>query len=166
MSSTEQNKALVSRFYEEVWNKGNYRLADELVDDDGSRYDHETSGPNSAEIQKQAAAGFHRLFPDSQMVIEMMVAEDEWVAARWRIHATHQGSGKVITDYTGQNMWRVRNGKLVEVRNNRDDLLVFQQLGLIPSRAELWKQAGVVSSPYVGGATDQAPASADAGEQT
>ncbi len=166
MSSTEQNKALVSRFYEEVWNKGNYRLADELVDDDGSRYDHETNGPNSAEIQKQAAAGFHRLFPDSQMVIEMMVAEDEWVAARWRIHATHQGSGKVITDYTGQNMWRVRNGKLVEVRNNRDDLLVFQQLGLIPSRAELWKQAGVVSSPYVGGATDQAPAEPAKGEQT
>ena len=94
--STEQNKALVRRFYEEVWNKGNYSLADELVDDDGSRYDHETTGPNSAEIQKQAAAGFRRLFPDSQMVIEMMVAEDEWVAARWRIHGTHQGSGKVI----------------------------------------------------------------------
>ncbi len=126
--STEQNKALVRRFYEEVWNKGNFSLADELVDDDGSRYDHETIGPNSAEIQKQAAAG--------------------------------------ITDYTGQNMWRVRNGKLVEVRNNRDDLLVFYQLGLIPSRAELWKQAGVFSSPYIGGATDQAQAEPAEAEQT
>src|ERR1051326_1480494 len=84
--STEQNKALVRRFYEEVWNKGNYSLADELVDNGGSRYDHETTGPNSAEIQKQAAAGFRRLFPNCQMVIEMMVAEDEWVAARWHIH--------------------------------------------------------------------------------
>ena len=164
--STEQNKALVRRFYEEVWNKGNYHEADELVADGGSRYDHESTGPNSAEIQKQAAAGFHRLFSDCQMVIEMMVAEDEWVAARWRIHGTHQGSGKAITDYTAQNMWRVQNGKLVEVRNNRDDLLVFHQLGLIPSRAELWKQAGVASSPYVGGATDQAQASPDEGEQT
>jgi hypothetical protein len=35
--TTEQNKALVRRFYEEVWNKGNYSLADELVNDDGSR---------------------------------------------------------------------------------------------------------------------------------
>lgn len=164
--SIEQNKALVRRFYEEIWNKGNYSVADEVVDNDGSRYDHETTGPNSAEIQKQAAAGFRRLFPDCQMVIEMMVAEDEWVAARWRIHGTHQGSGKPITDYTGQNMWRVRNGKLVEVRNNRDDLLVFHQLGLIPSRAELWKQAGVVSSPYVRGATDQAQAEPAEGEQT
>jgi predicted ester cyclase len=152
--STEENRALVRRFYEEVWNKGNYNLADELVDDDGVRYDHEATGPNSAEIQKQAAAGFRRLFPDAQMVMELMIAEDDWVAARWRIHTTHQGSGKAITDYTGQNMWRVQNGKLVEVRNNRDDLLIFQQLGLIPSREELWKQAGLVSPPYVSGASE------------
>ncbi len=84
--------------------------------------------------------------------MELMIVEDDWVAARWQIHATHQGSGKAIIDYTGQNIWHVRNGKLVEVRNNRDDLLIFQQLGLIPSRAELWKQAGLVSSPYVSGA--------------
>jgi len=158
---TEQNKALVRRFYEEVWNKGNYSLADELVDNDGSRYDHETTGPNSAEIQKQAAAGFRRLFPNCQMVIEMMVAEDEWVAARWRIQGTYKETGRPIADYTAQNMWRIRDGKLVE-----DDLLVFHQLGLIPSRAELWKQAGMASSPYVRGATDQAQAPPDEGEQT
>jgi hypothetical protein len=49
--SIEQNKALVRRFYEEVWNKGNYQVADELVAGGGRRYDHETTGPNSAEIQ-------------------------------------------------------------------------------------------------------------------
>ncbi len=164
--STEQNKALVRRFYEEVWNKGNYHVADELVADGGSRYDHETIGPNNAEIQKQAAAGFHRLFSDCQMVIEMLVAEGDWVAARWRLHGTYKETGQPLTDYTAQNMWRIQDGKLVEVRNNRDDLLVFHQLGLIPSRAELWRQAGVVSSPYVRGAPDQVQGSPDQGTQT
>jgi predicted ester cyclase len=163
--SIEQNKALVRRFYEEVWNQGNYQVADELVAEGGSRYDHETTGRNSAEIQKQAAAGFRRLFPDCQLVIEVMIAEDEWVAARWRIQGTYKVLGRPIADYTGQNMWRIRDGKLVEVRNNRDDLLVFHQLGLIPSRAELWKQAGVLASPYVRGATDQIHSSPDEGTQ-
>jgi hypothetical protein len=49
----EQNKTLVRRFYEEVWNKGNYHVADELVADGGTRYDHETIGPNKETIPFQ-----------------------------------------------------------------------------------------------------------------
>jgi predicted ester cyclase len=147
--SVEENKALVRRFYEEVWNNGNYDVVHELVADDGARYDHGTIGPNTAEIQKQAAAGFRALFPDAQMTIEVLIAEGDWVAARWRMSGTHAGTGTHLTDYTGQNMWRIQDGKMVEVRNNRDDLLVFQQLGLIPSMPELWQRAGVRSSPYV-----------------
>lgn len=53
-------------------------------------------------------------------------------------------------------MWGIKDGKMVEARNNRDDLIVFHQLGLIPSRAELWTQAGLESSPYLRDGVSQA----------
>ena len=146
--SAEENKAIVLRFYEEVWNKGNYAAADALIAPDGVRHDHATAGPNNPEIQKGAAAANRALMPDLHLTVENIVAEGDWVAARWRIEGTHRQTGKRIKDYTAQNMWRLKAGKIVEVRNNRDDLIVFHELGLIPSRADLWKQAGLEPSPY------------------
>jgi ketosteroid isomerase-like protein len=147
--SAEENKALVRRFYEEVWNKGNYEVADELIAPDGVRQDHDTSGPNTPEIQKGAAAANRALLDNLHLTVENIVADDEWVAARWRIAGTHRATGTPIRNYTGQNMWRIKDGKIVEVRNNRDDLIVFHQFGSVPSRAELWARAGLETSPYL-----------------
>lgn len=147
--SVEENKALVQRFYDEVWNKGNYAIADELIAPDGTRHDHDSSGPNNPEIQKAAAAANRAVLENLHLTVENIVAEGDWVAARWHMEGTHRPTGTRVTKYTGQNMWRVKDGKLIEIRNNRDDLLVFHQLGLIPSRAELWAQAGMKPSPYL-----------------
>lgn len=149
--SADENKALVRRFYEEVWNKGNFAVAGELIARNGTRYDHDSSGPNDPEIQKAAAVANRAVLDNLHLTVENLVAEGDWVAARWRMEGTHRPTGTLITDYTGQNMWRVQDGKLVEIRNNRDDLLVFHQLGLIPSRRELWAQVGMKPSPYLGG---------------
>ncbi|GAC1530986.1 MAG: hypothetical protein NVS2B16_37740 [Chloroflexota bacterium] len=154
--SAEENKAIVQRFYDEVWNKGNYAVADELIAPDGIRHDHDTRGPNSPDIQKGAAAANRAFLDGLRLTVEHMVADDEWVAARWRIEGTHRATGTPIRNYTGQNMWRIKDGKMVEVQNNRDDLVVFHQLGLIPSRAELWNQAGLGPSPYLRDGVSQA----------
>jgi ketosteroid isomerase-like protein len=163
--SAEENKAIVRHFYEEVWNKGNYAVADALFALDGVRHDHATAGPNNPEIQKGAAAANRALMPDLHLTVENIVAEGDWVAARWRIEGTHRQTGKRIKDYTAQNMWRLKEGKIVEVRNNRDDLMVFHELGLIPSRADLWKQAGLKSSPYVQDGTARAQQPGSQGPQ-
>jgi len=75
---------------------------------DGSRYDQRATGPQLQRFKTSGSGVSIACFQTVRLVIEMMVAEDEWVAARWRIHGTHQGSRKAITDYTAQNMWRVR----------------------------------------------------------
>ncbi len=138
--SSEQNKALVLRFYEEVWNKGNYEAADEIMVD-GERYDQGQHGPNSAALQKTVARNFRSAFPDAKLQAEVVIAEGEWVAARWRMSATH-ASGSKIYDYTAVNLFRMVNGKVIEIRNNRDDLTLFHQLGLVPSPQDLWQSAG------------------------
>ena len=43
--STEQNKALIRRFYEEVWGKGNVDVADEIFARDYVRHDLRPGNP-------------------------------------------------------------------------------------------------------------------------
>jgi predicted SnoaL-like aldol condensation-catalyzing enzyme len=143
MMEQQRNKELVLRFYKEVWNEGRYEFATELfaTNQDGRRV-HGAVGPNSGEIQARIAEGFRSLFPDVQLNVEYILAEGELVAARWRATATHALTGKKIVDYTAVNIWKFRDGKAIEINNNRDDLTVFHQLGLIPSREELFSKVG------------------------
>src|SRR5262249_58445694 len=63
--SAEDNKALVRRFYDEVWARGNLDVADELFADEYERHDFRAGDPTpGAEGQKQIAAAFLAAFPD------------------------------------------------------------------------------------------------------
>jgi predicted ester cyclase len=143
MTEQERNKANVLRFYDQVWNSGKYDLALQIfaTAPDG-RHDHGTVGPNSGEIQAHIAKGFRMLFPDLVLKVEYILAEGDLVAARWRMNATHAPTGQRVSDYTAVNIWKFRDGKAVEINNNRDDLSVFHQLGLIPDREDLFAKLG------------------------
>jgi predicted SnoaL-like aldol condensation-catalyzing enzyme len=143
MTEQERNKATVLRFYNEVWNHGHYTVAKEIfASTPDGRHDHGAIGPNSGEIQARIAEGFRKLFPDLVMHVEYILAEADLVAARWRMHATHATTGKRIVDYTAVNIWKFRDGKAIEINNNRDDLTMFYQFGLIPSRDDLFARLG------------------------
>ena len=67
-----------------------------------------------------------------------MIAKGDKVVVRWTLHGTHTGefwgvppTHKVIT-YSGINIWRLRDGKIVEEWGSMDMLSVLQQLGLVP----------------------------------
>jgi predicted ester cyclase len=78
--STEENKDLVRREQEELWNpKGNLDATGELV------------APEQAEAARQEAADFRRGFPDVRSTIEDLIVEGDMVAARWSSRATHLG---------------------------------------------------------------------------
>jgi steroid delta-isomerase-like uncharacterized protein len=130
------NKALVRRFYDEVWSGGNLAVADEVFAEDYVRHDLRPSaalpGP---EGQKRIAEDFRAAFPDLRFEVEIVVAEDELVAARWTASGTHRGrwgaiepSGRRAT-FSGVNIFRFENGKVVELWNHRDDLGLMEQLG-------------------------------------
>src|SRR5215204_5904551 len=78
--SAEENKALVRREQQELWNHtGELHAADELF------------AADQAEAAKQEATHFRRGFPDVISTIEDLIVEGDKVVARWRSHATHQG---------------------------------------------------------------------------
>ena len=125
--SLEENKALVSREQEELWNHtGNLGAAEELF------------VPEQAEAAKQEAADFRQGFPDVVSTIEDLIAEGDKVVARWRARATHQGeytgippTGKEV-EFTGISVYRIEAGKIAESWNVEDQLGLMQQIGAIP----------------------------------
>jgi steroid delta-isomerase-like uncharacterized protein len=134
--SEEANKALVMRFYEEVWGRGNVDVADELFADDYERHDLRPgdSAPG-AEGQKEIARAFRTAFPDLIWDVDFVLADGEFVVGRWTASGTHLGSwasveptGKPMR-FSGINVFRFSDGKVVELWNHRDDLGLMEQLG-------------------------------------
>jgi predicted ester cyclase len=69
------------------------------------------------------------------MTVDLIVAEGDLVAARWTTSGTHTGpwadvapTGTPVT-FSGVNIFRVQEGKVVELWNHRDDLGLMEQLG-------------------------------------
>ena len=134
--SVEQNRSLVRRFYDQVWNRGNVDVANEVFAEDYVRHDlRPTQALPGGAGQAKIAADFRAAFPDLRMVVDLILAEDDLVAARWTTEGTHSGAwggrpptGKHAT-FSGVNIFRIRDGKVVELWNHRDDLGLAQQLG-------------------------------------
>jgi steroid delta-isomerase-like uncharacterized protein len=134
--SAETNKELIRRFYEEVWARGNLDVADELFADDYVRHDFRGGEPESgAEGQKQIAAAFRAAFPDLTWDVDFILADGDFVAGRWTATGTHQASWAGVEPtgrsmrFSGINVFRFADGKVVEIWNHRDDLGLMQQLG-------------------------------------
>jgi steroid delta-isomerase-like uncharacterized protein len=136
---SEQNKIIVCRAIEEVWNRGNYEIVDDLTASDivvhSSTPGEEIHGP---ERVKQFYATLRASFPDLHFTIEDQVAEGDRVVTRWTARATHtseyQGIPPTGKQYmmTGIDIDRIANGKIVECWSIEDQLSLLQQLGVVP----------------------------------
>lgn len=137
--STEDNKALVRRFYDEVINKKNLAAIDEFVDPHVIDHALPPGMPGGIEGMKQVNALYFDAFPDTHFRVEDTIAEGEVVVARLTISATQQGAflglpptGKHVT-VTGITIIRCANSKIVEHWNETDMLGLWQQLAVVPS---------------------------------
>jgi predicted ester cyclase len=88
------------------------------------------------EAWKELVAGFHEAFSDSRVKVLMQIAEGDLVANRWAFTAVHTGSfmaaaptGNEVT-WTGVQIDRIENGKIVESWVDWDKYRFFQGIGL------------------------------------
>jgi predicted ester cyclase len=136
--STEENKALLRRFYEEI-SKGNLAVVDELVAVD--HIENSPFIPGQAPGRQGTLELFTMItaaFPDLHFTAEDIVAEGDKVVARGTFSGTHKGefmgiapTGKQVT--VGMiEILRIAGGKLVEHWNIVDRLGMMQQLGVVP----------------------------------
>jgi steroid delta-isomerase-like uncharacterized protein len=137
--STEENKAIVRRFVDEVQSKGNIDAIDELCSPEFINHSAPPGLPSNCEGIKQVTDMFRQAFPDSYFTVEDMVAEGDKVATRKTFHGTHQGEFMGIPP-TGQrvsigliDIVRIVDGQVVEHWSMGDNLGMMQQLGVIPT---------------------------------
>ena len=137
--STEDNKALVRRFFEDGWNKQNLALVDELLSADYVDHNLPPGFPPTRDGFKQSASMYWSGFPDGRLTIEDQVAEGDVVVTRWSGRATHTGefmgiapTGKQVA-VDGITINRVADGKFVETWLQFDRLGLLQQLGAVPA---------------------------------
>jgi predicted ester cyclase len=135
--STEENKALVRRFVEEVVNQHNVDVLDQITALD-FRTTFPVPEPGRAGF-KQAMAALFAGFPDVHSTTEDVIAEGDRVATRGRWTGTQQGEFQGIPPTSTQvqvsyiDVWRVQNGQLVENWVQMDFLGLLQQLGVVPA---------------------------------
>lgn len=133
--STE-NKVLVRRWFEEVWNKGRAAAIADMLASNAVVHGLGTDLHGPAGFQPFHAA-YRDAFPDLTIHIDDIVAEGDTVATRWSGKGTHRGeslgfpaTGKQV-HLNGMLFVRVEGGKLVEGWNNFDQLGMLQQLGVV-----------------------------------
>ena len=135
--STEENKAVVRRFFEELLSANNFSVVDEILALDFRFYFAGSPEPMDLERYKAFLVMRRTAFPDRRFSVEDMVAEGDKVSARFTMRGTHEGefrgmapTGKAVT-MTGIDMIHLREGKMVEDRVEVDQLGMMQQLGVI-----------------------------------
>lgn len=152
--STEENKAMVLRMYEEVWNKGNVAAVDELIAPNSiGHFDYPTNVPVPAEYRlsleeiKQFVSQWRTTFPDFHFTVELQVAEGDMVVTRATARGTHKGeyrgmtfkgippTGKQVT-WTETEIDRIVDGKIVESWINEDAVGRLQQIGALPTPSQ------------------------------
>lgn len=137
--SAEELKAIARRYIEEVWNNGNLALIDELFTPDYINHSPNAGQMAGPEGLKQLITSFRQAAPDLHFTIDDLVAEGDRVVTRWTARGTHQGYLMGVPP-TGRQISveaividRFVGGRIVEHWGVRDDLGMYQQLGLIPS---------------------------------
>ena len=119
---TRENKNLVVRLIDEVWNAGALDVLPEL-------WAEQTRG--EAVAMRNVLVG---AFPDLHVEIEDLIAKDDQVVARLSFSGTHRGdfrgiapTGRPIT-FSAIRIYRLSSGKIVETWAVQDALGLLGQL--------------------------------------
>lgn len=132
---SKENKAMVRRTMEAIWNQGNLAVADErFARDYVGHAPDKIEGPEGV---KQFVSAIRNAAPKIQ--IEDQIAEEDKVVTRWTASGRHEGEFQGIpptgnqVSITGLTMFRIANGKIVEGWTNADRLSLMQQIGAVSS---------------------------------
>jgi predicted ester cyclase len=136
---SEQNKAVIRRLIDEVWNQRAFDAADELFAPDAIIYESGVALPGTGPaIVKKGIGAFCAAYPDIRVTIDDMIAADDKVVVRWSSIGTNRGEMQGIAPTNrkvaanGIAIYRLGGGKVVEEWMNTDQLGILKQLGVIP----------------------------------
>ena len=144
MSVASDNKAIVRRYFEEVVDKRNLDILDEIVTTDCIVHRPEASEPiRGLEAFKQVLKEILQVYNEFTTTIHDLIAEDDRVACRLSHRAVNRGewtsrigrhavAGRTVA-WPAIAIFRIRDGKIAEEWVNRDELGMLIELGVVAS---------------------------------
>jgi steroid delta-isomerase-like uncharacterized protein len=134
-------KALVHRWFEEVWNQGRMETIDELFPADGVAHGLGEGGTvvRGPDAFKPLVRNLRGSIPDIHISVEDVIMEGDRVAFRVVLEGTHKGEGLGVppsgrrVQVKGIIMLRIADGQIKEGWNSWDQLGLLQQIGAMPA---------------------------------
>lgn len=137
--AAETNIGLVRRGIEEILNRGNYAVADELFSPDFVFHTPAQAEPFYGPAGfTQYVSMIRAAFPDIRFTIEDLFAVGEKVVARWSAELTHHGDffglppTRKQATLTGIHVYHCREGRIIEEWQELNALGLMQQFGALP----------------------------------
>jgi predicted ester cyclase len=136
----EENKAVVRRLFEEVFNQKRPEMLEELLADD--TVDHNKIIFSEPEGSGGMAEGVRMLlvtFPGSEATVKRQVAEDDYVSTHLEMAGTNTGPYPRVFEPTGRHtewetmvLCRMEDGKIAELWGTSDRMGMLTKLGILP----------------------------------
>jgi predicted SnoaL-like aldol condensation-catalyzing enzyme len=134
MGKVEQNKIIMGRLLQEVWNQGNMQTVDELFS-----ADHFSPSapflPPGPEGTKIIVNMFRKAMPDYKLHIDLIMADENKAVARFTQSGTHSGEPLLGMNASGRKAeWteiavlEIKDGKIVQSWYETDMLAMVRQL--------------------------------------
>jgi len=138
MDEAARNKALMRRFYEELWSRGNLEAIPELVAEDFVDHGTPAGETSGREALADLVVSWRTGFPDMTETVEDLISEGDKVVGRFLMRGTHRGefmgvapTGRSVT-MSGIDVVRFADGKISEFWYAEQMLELMHQLGAAP----------------------------------
>ena len=137
---SEENRQLLHRWFEEVWNKGRTDAIDEMFAAHGVAHglpDESGTPLKGPPGFKLLHAKFREAFPDITVTVDDTFVEGDKLSARCNVRCKHKGESLGVAattspvEFTGMTIVRIKDGKIVEAWNNFDFMKMYQQVGVL-----------------------------------
>ena len=139
MDTITQNKNTVTAFIDALFTRGDLGAVDEYLAEDFVNHDPPLGVTADREGMRAAGAMFRAGFPDWHSDMDILIGEGDLVVEHFTAGGTQRGevfgvaaSDRVVS-LPGINIWRVRDGRIVERWGRLDELGLLRQLGLVSS---------------------------------
>jgi predicted ester cyclase len=135
LMTPDENKALLRRYIQEVWDNNNPAAVDDFLAPHYKRHRSPTTEPLTRDGQKKLLYAFREAFPDATLTVEHLIAEGDRIAFRSTLRGTHHGeflnirpTGKKVTVGLLDEI-RIEDGKFAEQWGGPDTFDLLRQLG-------------------------------------
>jgi predicted ester cyclase len=139
LMSTEQNKAIVLRNFEELLNQENKAVIDEIYANDVIIHDPFMGTASGIHAFRQILGMFDAAFPGHRVKVHHILAEGDLVSVVHTHTAKHTGqfmhlapTGREVA-VNGIEVFRLADGKIAEFWRHDDDMGLLMQLGAVPA---------------------------------